>query len=262
MRSEDLSRFKTWFSDFCRSYYTNSEEDNKNIRLKEDHTKHVCSLMADITSSLGLDENRSLIAQTTALFHDVGRFPQYKKYKTFKDSASTNHGALGAETLIEHDALSGIPADEMNQILTAVKFHNAYTLADIADPEALLQLKLVRDADKIDIWKLFYLYYVSAEEERPSAVALGLADRPEYSERVLSCIFNKQLARLADLTTLNDFKLLKLTWLFDLNFKISFKIFAEKDYLGLIVSTLPQTDGVFKARDFLEKYIKEKLETI
>ncbi|MBF0328053.1 MAG: HD domain-containing protein [Nitrospirae bacterium] len=261
MTKEDLSRLKVWFSSFCRSYYSENTEDQKNIDLKENHTFNVCKKTIALTSSLGLDENRSLIAEAAALFHDIGRFPQYAEYKTFRDGISINHGLLGAETLIKNNALSGLPKIEQNWITTAVKFHNAYMLADINDPEALFYLKLVRDADKLDIWGLFHLYYITSKDERPSAVGLGFPEGPEYSQALIECILNRQLAKLADLKTLNDFKLLQLTWVFDLNFKPSFKMFVEGGYLEKIVSTLPQNDDIEKMHSALNKFIKEKLET-
>lgn len=261
MKTEDLNRLKTWFSDFCRSHYSDNPEDQKNITLKEEHTFDVCKKMTGLTTGLGLDNNRSLIAETAALFHDIGRFPQYAEYKTFKDGISINHGLLGADTLIKNDALAGLDKKEQDWIITAVKFHNAYMLADVNNPEALFYLKLVRDADKLDIWGIFCRYYINSQTERPSAINLGLPDIPEYSQALPAYIFNRQLAKLNDIKTLNDFKLLQLTWIFDLNFKPSFRIFADSGYLEMIISTLPQNNEIEKAHNVLKDFIKEKLET-
>lgn len=101
MTRDDVTFFKKWFSDYCRSFYSSDIEDQKNISLKEEHTFHVCKNMIEITQGLSLKENQTMLAEAIALFHDIGRFPQYAKYRTFRDSISVNHGMLGTQTLIE-----------------------------------------------------------------------------------------------------------------------------------------------------------------
>ena len=49
-----------------------------------------------------------LLAKTAALFHDIGRFPQWKHYSTFVDSVSEDHALLGLEVLSRH---KGFEAD-------------------------------------------------------------------------------------------------------------------------------------------------------
>lgn len=260
MNKDDLDHLKNWFSDYCKSFYSSDDNDQKNIILKEEHTHHVCKNILEITKDLHLDENRSMLAETAGLFHDIGRFPQYAKYRTFRDSISTNHGALGAQTLVDEKVLCILPEDDQEAIIQTVKFHNAYLLPHIENTDTLFYLKLVRDADKLDIWRLFYKYYIAPTADRPSAVGLGLSDLPEYSGTVMSCIFNKQLAKLSDLRTLNDFKLLKLTWVFDLNFLTTIRALADRNYIDQILSTLPQTAEILKAGEFLKDHLKQKLE--
>lgn len=256
MNSEDLERFRTWFKDYCLTFYSSNEADNRNIRLKEEHTFRVCLNMDELSESICLDANRKLLASTAALFHDLGRFPQYAKYKTFRDSVSVNHGLLGAQTLIENRTLRDMPEDEQAMVLEAIRFHNAYTLARTENPDALLLLKLVRDADKLDIWEVFTGYYGMPPSERPTAVALGLKDIPEYSDEMLDCIAEKRLVRLIDLKTLNDFRLLQLSWIFDLNFRRSFTFLRERGYVNAIADSLPQNDKITKTIAFLNEHVR------
>ena len=128
MTGNDLAFFKTWFSDYCRSFYSSDAGDQKNISLKEEHTFRVCQNMAEITEGLSLNDNRKLIAETVALFHDIGRFPQYAKYKTFRDSVSVNHGLLGAQTIVEKGVLRNLSEEEQEIIIQSVTFHNAFSV--------------------------------------------------------------------------------------------------------------------------------------
>jgi hypothetical protein len=259
MNDGDLLYFRVWFSEFCRSYYLDDENEQRNISLKEIHTDHVCKNILAIAEGESLDGNGMLMAETVALFHDIGRFPQYAKYKTFKDSASINHGLLGATALTERNVMERLPEKERDVIITAVKFHNAFSIADIGEEEKILFLKLIRDADKLDIWRVFIEYYESPEKERPEAVSLGLPDTDDCSERIISRLKKKQVASLSDMVTLNDFKLLQLSWIFDLNFKTTFRLLHERNYIARITATLPQTDEVLSLVAGLSSYTSEKM---
>lgn len=141
MNNEDFIYFKDWFSAFCKSFYLDDDNEQKNIALKETHTHRVCDNIVTVAQGESLDAGRMLIAETVALFHDIGRFPQYARYKTFRDSISVNHGLLGSTILKEQKILERLPEQEQNVIIDAVKLHNAFAIADIADAETLLFFK-------------------------------------------------------------------------------------------------------------------------
>jgi len=253
MTSDDLISFKKWFSDYCSSFYSPDPEDQKNISLKEEHTFRVCRNMGEITEGLLLDDNRKMLAEAVALFHDIGRFPQYAKYKTFRDSISVNHGLLGAQTIGDKGVLRNLSEEEQEIIIQAVTFHNAFSVPK-KEEEIVFFIQLIRDADKLDIWRVFLEYYEGSEESRASAVGLGLPDFPGYSEDVLSRIYHKKIIALSDIRSLNDFKLLQLSWIFDLNFRPSFALLAQRDYIRRIAGCLPRTDEMNRAVSFLTEY--------
>lgn len=260
MTEKDLRFFQSWFSQYCRSFYLGNEEDQKNLLLKEAHTRHVCENMRRIAKDLSLESAKEILAETIALFHDIGRFPQYAEHKTFRDSISVNHATLGTEVLSREGVLETLPKNEQWIILQAVKFHNAYAVPDIRDKDTLLFLKLIRDADKLDIWRVFIEYLTLPEKDRASAVGLGLPDTPEYSEDVLSCVLSRRMASLSMLKTLNDFILMQLSWVYDLNFRISFILFRERNYLKRLLSTLPPSGAIDTLSLVLEEYMKERIE--
>ncbi|MEW6107950.1 MAG: HD domain-containing protein [Nitrospirota bacterium] len=259
MKRADLNNLKNWFDDYTRSFYSSDEEDQKNIYLKVEHTCKVCSNIIQIVKEHSSGQDEIMIAETIALFHDLGRFPQYAKYKTFKDSISVNHGRLGAGILEKERVLQNLPVNEQDLIINSVRFHNSFGIPSLQDDKAVFFLKLIRDADKLDIWRVFSEYFDSSENDRASAAGLGLPDMPEYSEEVLSCLFNKRMATLASLRTLNDFKLMQLSWIFDLNFCTSFRLLLERSYIERLSATLPMTDEIMKATMLLKGYSQERL---
>lgn len=262
MKRDDLIFFKKWFSDFCRSFYSPDIKDQKNIYLKEHHSFNVCKNIVEIAKGLSLSNNQTILAETIALFHDIGRFPQYARYKTFRDSISVNHGLLGAQTLQGEKILQHLPENEKELIIQAVKFHNAFSIPKKQKHDTLLFLKLIRDADKLDIWRVFIEYYECPEEDRASAISPGLPDMPGYSEDVLSYLDKKQIVPHSKIKTLNDFKLLQLSWIYDLNFKPSLNLLLERDYIDRITAKLPQTEEIRKASLFLKEFAHKEMNTL
>ena len=117
---------------------------------------------------------------------------------------------------------------------------------------------MIRDADKLDIWRVFAEYYEKDPSERESAASLGLPDRPEYSDNVLSCLAEKRLARLSDLKTLIDFGIMQLAWVYDLNFAVSFRLALERGHVDRIISMLPRTEDISRAVSTLKHSMQDR----
>jgi hypothetical protein len=269
MKHEDLTYFKKWFKDFCGSYLTRAAkaagagdaEDRKNYSMKEEHTGNVLINAALIAGKHLPGENNLLIAQAAGLFHDVGRFPQYAKYKTFRDADSVNHGVLGVETLVENSVLTRLPEDERALVLGVVKYHNAFKIPAGENRTAPVFLKIVRDADKLDIWRFFTEMFDAPPADWPSAATLGLPDTDSYTPDVLSLVLEKRPVPHAKVRCVNDFKLIQLSWIFDLNFKTSFELLMEKNFVKLFSAGLPRTDGIARLENMLISLIEENLES-
>lgn len=259
MTHNELKTLKNWFYDYTQSFFSSDEEDNRNLSLKIIHTHNVCGNIIRIAKEEQLSHNEIILAESSALFHDIGRFEQYRKYKTFNDGVSINHGRLGSAVLQNEKILKNLPSGEEDLIIHTVKFHNAFAIPEIADPKKIFFLKLVRDADKLDVWRVFTEYYESSADERASVASHGLPDLPEYSANILSCVFNKKMASFLDVKTLNDFRLLHLSWVYDLNFKASFRLLLERDYIRKIITYFPQTDEIKAASRVLYKFLETRL---
>jgi hypothetical protein len=67
---------------------------------------------------------------------------------------------------------------------------------------------------------------------------------------------NRELLETAD-----DFKLLQLSWVFDLNFRESFAILAERDYIETLATLLPHQSGCREAVAVVQEYVKLRRET-
>jgi len=66
----------------------------------------VCDNIVMIGGKLDMSKHDLIIAETTALFHDLGRFKQFKDYGTFNDMLSEDHARLGLREMAAHKVLS------------------------------------------------------------------------------------------------------------------------------------------------------------
>jgi putative nucleotidyltransferase with HDIG domain len=247
-----------WFAAYCRGFYTGNMADNRNIDLKEKHTLHVCENMNCLTKGLALDSSDRATAQMIALFHDLGRFEQYRRYSTFRDDISINHAALGVKILKDENVLKMVHEEERWTICLAVSLHNVFRVPDSIKGRDLHFTQLIRDADKLDIWRIFAEYYGVPEGERASAVGLGFPDLPGCSPDVLSSLQQREMVNLSLLKTLNDFKLLQLSWVFDLNFPASFRLLLERGYIDGLSATLPKESAVENAVRGVREFVALK----
>lgn len=259
MNRKNLDDLKKWFVHYVSDYYTDDPDYNHAIRLKEEHTMRVCRNIVMLGTNMGLSDHDMMLAETMALFHDIGRFEQYAVYRTFIDMASENHAGLGLRQMAKHKILTGWTNNNRRLITKAIAYHNAASLPEIDDKETLFFMRLLRDADKLDIWKVVIDYYHNRDKYQNTVIELGLPDDPSYSQQVIKSFQEKRIANMQDLKTLNDFKLLQISWVFDLNFVPSFQTVKSNKYIDQIEAVLPQTkeiaEAVKQARGYVDCFL-------
>ena len=259
MTSELLLRYHSWFKQFTQNHTMDNAQDQRNIDLKIAHTARVVKAIKQISQSIALDRNDTLLAQTMALFHDVGRFPQYKVYKTFKDSISKNHAMLSIEELEQQKILSDLPSDEKALIIKAIAYHNALELPHNLTQRERLFAELLRDADKVDILYVVTSYYETKHESQNKTIELELSDATNFTPAILSSFLKGKAILYDDMEAAYDFKLLQLGWINDLNFQRSLELIIAGNYFQKIIDTLPASKDRDKISNYLEKRIEEKL---
>ncbi len=249
MKGESLREFLEWFAGYLRPFEEGDQELRRNTLLKREHTRRVRAEITDLGRELGLAGEDLLLADVLALFHDLGRFEQYLRYRTFVDRDSEDHAALGVKILKENRVLDRLSPAERELILQAVSYHNRAVLPAEESPRCLFFTRLLRDADKIDIWKVVTDYYSRRDPARDRAIELGLPDTPGFSPEVYQALLQKEIVRADRIRNLNDFKLLQVGWIYGLNFSPAFERVRRRGYLDIIRRHLPQTkeiDRIFR----------------
>ncbi|MDI9571515.1 MAG: HD domain-containing protein [Pseudomonadota bacterium] len=253
-----LIDLKNWFSRYVHSFKSSDPVVTQALALKVDHSLRVCDEIRNIGGQIALADGEMRLAEAMALVHDIGRFNQYFFYKTFVDKKSADHAQLGVAALRDGNALAGIDAGTSELILKAVSYHNRLHIPQDEGPTCVFFTKLLRDADKLDIYHLLSTYYYSHDAERSAAVELDLPDSSDVSDEILDTLLAREMVRMEQLRCLNDFKLLQMAWVYDLNFQPTFQLVYRRKYLESIRDTLPPSERIDRIYVELMSYLKEK----
>jgi hypothetical protein len=260
MEPYPLDELKRWFDAYTGRLFGPDDYVNRHLRLKQEHTRRTCDEMLYLAGRLALDDNDRRIAEAVALLHDVGRFPQFATYRTYNDLKSVDHGRLGVEVLDREGVLEPLLSQEREWIRTAVAHHNQKALPAGLNGRALLFLKLIRDADKLDIYRVVIdIYRRHREGREKSSFAIELSDEPWVSPAVVEAVLAGQLVEYRALHTLNDIRLCQIGWVYDMNFTASVERLKASGFLEELIGHLPQTREVAQVREAILRYIDSRL---
>ena len=203
------------------------------IKLKINHTYRVAGICAKIAASINEERN---LAWLCGLLHDIGRFEQVKRYHTFVDAESIDHAELSHALLFSEGLLEAFAPDlssaDKGILEKAVAYHSLYRLpADLTEKE-LTYCQILRDADKIDIFRVNCdtppeeIYNVSTEALKTAAV----------SDAVRQCFMNRTAVRRDLRKTAIDFLVGHICLVFELVYPISRQIAKEQGFAEKLLS--------------------------
>lgn len=212
------------------------------LALKKEHTFHVVRNTEQIINKLSLSEEDRYCARLIALYHDIGRFRQYQNYHTFLDKISEDHASIAVRILKKHIPFLQEPQHIQKKVLSAIILHNKIALPKNLPPEYEDLCRIIRDADKIDIFRVMAENFTHNLPEK-DGVTLSVKDEPLlYSKYILEKAMQKQVISYLDLVYINDFKILLCGWIFNVYYKESIKILKQQGNIFTILSTLPKTE--------------------
>ena len=240
-----------------KKHFANYDLSNPKIALKVAHTFKTKIVNNQIAKSLNLSNRDLYISNLIALFHDYGRFEQIKKFDTFSDLNSFDHGDLGAKLLIEDGQINNFVDDltreEKEVIGLAIKNHNKYSVEQGLSNRQLLFCNIIRDADKIDIFRIISNGNVVINTKIEDLTSENLK---YFNERKLNKITKDENFYTSIITY--------LCYCFDLNYKKSFEILAENNYVRdfkyyiMLWSDFSVDPKIYDCFDEVNSYIKQK----
>lgn len=243
-----MSGLKSWFAGYVQAFRTGARETQQNIDMKAGHTARVCREIHALGRRLGLGDEALRLAEAIALLHDVGRFEQYARYRTFRDGQSEDHAEMGLRVLERQGVLNALDRETAAVIRCAIRLHNRADLAGVEEGACLFFSRLLRDADKLDIWRMVTRYYHRGAGPRNGALELELPDTAGFSAAVLGDVLRRGNVDMRHVRNLNDYKLLQAAWIFDVNFPATLVCVKRRRTLEKIRAVLPAgepIDGLF-----------------
>jgi len=260
MEEKQLQHLKKWFNDYVAVFYSSDDYMNANLKLKEEHTWRVCSQVQFLADKLNLDRNQRRLADAIAILHDVGRFRQFASYRTYVDTRSINHCELAVNIIREEKLLDDLQKRERHLIEKAVEYHGLKEIPNGLTDELLLHCRLIRDADKLDIFYVVTTYYRRYNNDPDDFnLEVEFPDKPYCTGKVVEEILAGQRVDYSELQTLNDVKLLQLGWIYDVNFPATLKRIKKSGFLEEIADQLPKTERVLKAKNKIFSYFESKI---
>lgn len=230
----------SWFCKYSEKHYSGSVETDANIKLKLDHSLRVGIIASQVAESLKCSKSDVELAYLCGLLHDIGRFRQYSLYSSFVDTENTHHGKIGAEVL-DTTHIPGITnTEELAIIREAIINHGLLEVNQGLSKRELFFCKIIRDADKIDIYKIVSEYYLQTQS-RNTVIELGLNLHGDISQQVLLDFMGKRVVKKSDMKSTDDFKILQLSWIFDINFDYTLKQIIKGGYIDSILESLADT---------------------
>lgn len=240
------------------AYVDNYNKNEPMIKLKFFHSYRVMDLCKQIAQNLNLNDEDIYLAMIIGLLHDYGRFEQWDTYKTFSDVQSSDHGDLAIKLLFENKEIEQFNIDKKYYyiIYDAIKYHNKYSLPDNLEERNKLFCKIIKDADKLDI---FYLWSIGEINRQSSDAKISKIINDEFYE-------NKLLKKI-DSKSCDDTILVELAMIYDFNFEFSYEYLKKNRFIDSIYIKLDNEDK-FKdyfdyAKEFIEKrekvYVRKKI---
>jgi len=249
MTDADITRHEEWFAAYAAGKIAGAGPDAEPMRLKCEHTRRVLAGAREIVQAEQFPPRLARAALLAALYHDVGRFDQYLRYRSFNDRVSCNHAVLGIKIINRERCLDG---EEMRPAIgAAVTLHNRFVLP-AALPDDLRRItQVVRDADKLDILRLMD-EELHGEGKSARAVVYGLPDDPaRASGKIIAAALAGRPASYGDLQSVGDFRLLLAAWFFEMNFASSRRRFAADGHARRLLLGLPLDSPYAPARAML-----------
>lgn len=253
----DLEKAKEEFLKYTANY----DSTNPNIHRKIYHSLRVMELSTKIAESLDLSKEEINLATLIGLLHDIARFEQYRIYKTFSDKNSIDHGDLGVKILEKDNFIRRfIEEDKYDKIIkVAIKNHNKPQIEIGLDEPYLMYAKIIRDADKLDI------FYESIEMFWKSEEEIKEIENGEISEDYLEKIYNKGIIERDTKKRSNlDSVVFIMTLIFNINFKFSFEYILKENFIDNILDRFNYNNSKVKVqineiKNILKEYIENQM---
>ena len=218
------------------------------ISLKYFHSYRVMEICKQIAVDIELSDEDIYLAMIIGILHDYARFKQWTVFNTYNDSLSVDHGDLAVKLLFEDNEIEKFNIDRKyyDIIYEAIKYHNKYGYPENANEKSKLFCKLIKDADKLDIF-----YLISTNDIKI------VSDDSEISKVISDEFYSGKLLKKEDRKTRSDLVIFYLAMIFDLNFKYSYKYLKDNKLIEGLLKNIKDKEKFEPYVEYINEYMKE-----
>lgn len=230
-----------------KEYVDEFDFSNEKISLKYYHTLEVANISLDVAKRLHLSVEDQDLARLIGYLHDIGRFEQVEKTNTFKDTIM-DHADNGVRVLFDLGLIRKFITDTEydNIIKIAVRNHNKLKIIDEASDRERLFANIIRDSDKIDIFRVRKEEYSNEFIMQPSDIVVDTFRRGKS-------------INLRDIKNKSDSILCVLAFIFDMNYQASLDVLREKGYYVNLLNSIKVSDENQNLFNELKDIVLKKL---
>lgn len=254
---ELLKECRLEFEEYFQSLVSDSPESQIRVEDIRTHSLRVANNSAILAQALLPAEEDQHIAELIALFHDYGKAVLIIQGTESPMNIQHNHASLSAKLVQQMEFYSKLSTEVQLIVLKAIENHNKLKLPKLDNEQQTLFARLLRDADKLDIFETSYRFFKDKNGIQP-LMTMDLLNQVDVSEKIVKSVMAGKTAGVEDMKTMNDYRLLLLSMAFDLNFKYTFRILSEKQYIQKIYETLPKRDQIIDAYRGIKLFVENK----
>ncbi|HSO85537.1 MAG TPA: HD domain-containing protein [Draconibacterium sp.] len=256
---EWISISTAWFNNYYKSFNELTESQRLNFDIKKEHSFRVADIALLLSDKLEWTEEEKQIAYLVGLLHDLGRFRQLVEYDTFSDEKSIDHAENAVKILKGENLFEALNIGNKELVFAAILNHNKYKIQDGLTGQELLHAKLVRDADKMDIYRVLTEYYQKRIGTANHTLNWDLPKGTSVSPAVAKEILAGKMVSKKNVASEMDIKIMQLSWVYDLNFRPTFEFLVKNRYLESVYNSLPKNDLVIEIYRKIKVYAENKI---
>ena len=203
-------------------YVSNYDMNIDGIKRKYNHSIRVMNLSVKYARLLGFNDDDIELAGIIGLLHDIGRFEQYTKYKSFNDYENIDHADYGVKVLFDEGLIKKFTnrVKDYDLIKYAISNHNKLKIEKTDNKRYIKFVNLIRDVNKLDtVYLTGYLWEYK------------FAANGEYiSDNVRKCFELKRSINRREILNNNDNLAVSFAFVFDINNNVILKEFRQNIY--------------------------------
>lgn len=239
MKVEQLQQIRDWVLSFAHGLNPPDAPLAPALALKIEHTRHVAANARDIAHDLRWPPANIHLAEALGWVHDVGRFAQFAEFGHFHDATSFNHGLRGADIARESGILAELSEENRDCLLAGIRHHNVKTISPDTLDAHLPFLKLIRDADKLDIFRVVAEGLARNGFRELADMWPHIDLEGPVNPLLLRDIRARRDADVAHVHSLADFLLLESSWIYDLHYAPTRERVRRRGVLDILAVHLP-----------------------